>query len=316
MTWWPSVAQRHRMLIRALVALTICVVVAAGCRRASQVGFDSRRAFRHIERMCKIGPRPVGTDANREAADYIISELGAQGWEVEEQELAHRNEPVRNVLGKKGNGPLIIIGTHYDTRPLADKDPADRSRPVMGANDGGSGVGVLLELARCLDASATSQAEIWLAFFDAENMGDVQGWDYSVGAAHMADSLLSSGRQRPAYVIVIDMVGDENQQIYYEWSSVLWLQEKIWGIADDLGYSAQFIAKHRYDTLNDHTPFLRWGIPAALIVDLDYPYWGTRYDTLDKISQDSLRRVGEVLEQLLEGEPFAQTPDIIVRTES
>jgi len=316
MIWWASFTEGHGAIWRAFLALAVCMTAALGCGNASQVSFDSRRAYRHIEQLCKIGPRPVGTEANQEAADYISSELSAQGWDVEKQELAHRNEPVRNVVGKKGNGPLIIIGTHYDTRPLADKDPADRSRPVMGANDGGSGVGVLLELARCLDASATSQAEIWLAFFDAENMGDVQGWSYSVGAAHMADSLLSSGGRRPAYVVVIDMVGDQNQQLYYEWSSVLWLQERIWRIADDLGYSAQFIAQHRHDTLNDHTPFLRWGIPAALIVDLDYPYWGTRYDTLDKIDRESLQRVGQVLEQLLEGEPFAQTPDIVVRTES
>jgi len=86
------------------------------------------------------------------------------------------------------------------------------------------------------------------------------------------------------------------------------LQERVWGVAADLGYSAQFVPQHRHNTINDHIPFLNNGMDAALIVDLDYPYWCTSYDTLDKISADSLQRVGDVLETLLEGEPFRIGP--------
>jgi len=247
----------------------------------------------------------VGSKANAEAAELIARTLQRYGWQVEFQSFAYGGLAVRNVIGTKGEGPLIILGAHFDSRPVADKDPTDRSLAVMGANDGGSGTAVLLELARVLDERATDQAQIKLAFFDAEDRGELGGWPWCVGSAHMAKSLAGT---RPAYVIVVDMVGDDDQRIYYEWSSSLWLEERLWGIAEQLGYRQHFIPEHRYSILDDHTSFLEWGINAALIIDFDYPYWHTRYDTLDKISADSLQRVGDVLETLLEGEPFSTKP--------
>lgn len=292
-----------RCVTLALAMLSLLLNVVA-CRSAEN-RFEGGRALTHVEKQCALGPRPVGSEANRKASDYIGRALERNGWEVEFQEFAYRGEHLRNVIGKKGRGPLIILGTHFDTRPLADRDPADRSRPVLGANDGSSGTAVLLELARVLDRSATGQAEIWLVFFDAEDRGDVAGWPCCVGSRHMADNLGEHPEHRPEYVLVIGMVGDEDQQLYYEWNSALWLQEKLWRIAADLGYEDYFIAKHRYSITDDHTPFLQWGMTAALVTDNDYPYWHTRHDTLDKISADSLQRVGEVMETLLEGEPFA-----------
>jgi len=174
----------------------------------------------------------------------------------------------------------------------------------MGANDGGSGTGVLLELARVLDPSATSQAEIWLAFFDAEDRGNLNAWPWAVGSRRMANEL----EVRPEYVLIIDMIGDREQDIYYEWSSSLWLQEKLWHIAADLGYGQYFVPKHRHSILDDHTPFLERGIAAAVVIDFDYKYWHTTQDTLDKVSADSLQRVGDVLETLLEGDPFSPSP--------
>ncbi len=283
-----------------VILLLYTAIVGVGCR-AMQRGFSGDRALGHVRAQVEFGPRPVGSDANRQASDYIIRQLERYGWEVETQDFAYGGLPVRNVIGKKGRGPLIILGTHYDTRPLADRDPEDRSQAVPGANDGASGTAVLLELARVLDSSATDQAEIWLAFFDAEDRGNINAWPWAVGSQHMADTLL----KRPEYIVVIDMIGDADQQIYYEWTSALWLQERIWGIAAELGYEQQFIQQHRYSILSDHTPFVNRGLPAALLIDFDYPYWHTRHDTLDKVSADSLQRVGDVLQTLLEGEPFA-----------
>jgi len=278
----------------ALCAL--CIVACAGTQ-----GFSGKRAFEHVENLCALGPRPVDTEANRKAAIYIQNTLERWGWEVETQDFAFQEKALRNVIGKKGEGPLIILGTHFDTRPVANRDPDNRSVAVMGANDGGSGTAVLLELARVLDESATDQAEIWLAFFDGEDRGELSGWPWCVGSNHMAAGL----SRRPEYVLVVDMIGDADQQIYYEWTSSLWLQEKVWRIAGDLDYGQYFIPQHRYSILDDHSSFLQWGMNAAVIIDFDYPYWHTTHDTLDKISADSLRRVGDVLERLLEEEPFA-----------
>jgi len=275
----------------------------AGCV-ADPGQFSGRRALEHVQAQCDLGPRPVGSVANAATADYIVERLKIYGWEVEEQSFAYRDQPLRNVIGKKGEGPLIIIGAHFDTRPVADHDPDNRAAAVPGANDGASGTAVLLELARVLGTRATEQAEIWLAFFDGEDQGELNGWPWCVGSAHVANHLT----RRPEYVIVVDMIGDADQQIYYEWTSSLWLQERLWAQAETCGYRRQFIPEHRYSILDDHTSFLQLGIPAAVVIDFDYPYWHTAHDTVDKVSADSLQRVGDVLQTLLEGEPFAETP--------
>lgn len=266
--------------------------------------FDGQRALEHVEALCALGPRHVGSEGNEAAAGYIQEHLEAHGWEVERQEFAHRGLPVRNVIGTKGRGPLIVLGTHFDTRPLADRDPQDRSQPVPGANDGGSGAAVLLELARVLDDETTNHASIQLAFFDGEDRAGLGGWGCCVGAYHAAAKLT----ERPAYVIVVDMVGDAGQEFYYEWSSTLWLQERIWTLADSMGYGNYFIAEHRHAIVDDHTPFLQQGIPAALIIDFDYIYWHTTHDTPDKLSAASLQRVGGMLETLLKGELLVDSP--------
>ncbi|OGO06693.1 MAG: hypothetical protein A2Y73_00465 [Chloroflexi bacterium RBG_13_56_8] len=289
--------------VRWLLILLLPAILVACQYQDSEAQFSGSRALAHVEEQCAFGPRPVGSEANAKTAAYIEKVLRTSGWEVEKQEFAHQGLQVRNVIGKKGQGPIILLGAHYDTRPLSDMDPTDRSKPVMGANDGGSGVAVLLELARVLDKAATGQAQVWLAFFDAEDRGELGGWDWSVGAQYMANRLDA----RPEYVLVVDMVGDTDQRIYYEWASSLWLQERIWGIATDLGYGEHFIPTHCCSIVDDHRPFLQQSIPAALIIDLDYPYWHTTHDTPDKVSAESLQRVGSVLETLLEKEPFARS---------
>jgi glutaminyl-peptide cyclotransferase len=292
----------------------VLVVYLAGCQwtggDSSSIRFSGARALRHAEKLCAFGPRPVGSPAIDRAADYIERVLQRNGWEVSTQDFAYRGEVGRNIIGKKGSGPLVIIASPYDTRPLADRDPTDRSQPVLGANDGASGPAVLLELARVLDAGALEGMQVWLAFLGAEQRGQIDNWDWAVGAYRLAESVVvASGSQRPEYVLVLHMVGDKDQALYYEWTSTLWLQEKLWRDAAALGYAGHFVPSHRYViTQSSHTPFLRWGIPAALITDQDYPYWRTRYDTLDKISDESLERVGRAVERMLKGEPFMPSP--------
>ena len=299
----PS-AKRHSAV--RVVGLALLLLVSA-CQPAPK-SFDGQRALKYAAAQCAFGPRPVGSDAHTKTADYIARVLQGNGWEVENQDFAYEGQALRNIIGKKGKGPIIVLGTHYDTRPIADKDPSDRSQPVMGANDGASGVAVLLELSRVLDERATDQATIWLTFFDAQDRDGVSGWSCCMGSSHLANTIGGGLTDRPEYVIVLDMVGDADQQFYYEWSSSLWLQEKIWETANAQGYGPYFHDTHRYSITDDQTPFLNWGMNAAVLIDFDYPYWHTRYDTLDKISADSLQRVGDVMESLLEEEPFSAGP--------
>lgn len=285
-----------------LVACLVWMTLGGVSCRSRERHFDGERALKHVEALCDFGPRPVGSEANAKTADYITAALERDGWRVEQQRFAYRGESLCNVIGRRGQGPVVLLGTHYDTRPLADRDPVDRSQPILGANDGGSGVGLLLELARVLDERAMEDMEIWLVFFDGEDRGDIDGWPWSVGADYLVGTLTRQTRDRPEYAIILDMIGDAEQDIYYEWSSSLWLQEMIWGVAADLGYGAYFVPRHRYHIVDDHTAFLQWGMAAALVIDFDYPYWHTSQDTPDKLSTQSLQRVGDVMETLLEEE--------------
>jgi Zn-dependent M28 family amino/carboxypeptidase len=279
-----------------------CALLSAQCTQAPDQ-FVGDRAYAHVLKQDEFGPRPVGSEAGRKTAEYIASELEELGWATEMQDFTYRDVPGVNVLASKGNGPLVLLGAHFDTRLFADRDPVDRSQPVPGANDGGSGVAVLLELARVLDLKKAG-AEVWLAFFDAEDQGYINGWPFSVGAAEMAERLSA----RPEAVVIVDMVGDAHQQIYFERNSDEELMRILWSIAAELGYEAHFIAQYRHAIIDDHLPFVKRGIPAVDIIDFDYPYWHTVEDTPDKVRPESLERVGRVLETWLE-ERFVRGAD-------
>lgn len=283
---------------------------------APPIRFEGKHAYdEYLLAQMKFGIRPAGSKAIRAAGDYIIQELKKSGWDVETQEFVYRGIPVRNIIGKFGSGDLIILGAHYDTRPRANQDESNPNGPVPGANDGASGVAVLLELARTLD-KAKLKDQVWLAFFDAEDNGDLNAcdlrvvemqtattgvcdttpWTWSIGASHVAGRL----PRKPTAVIVVDMIGDADQNIYYEHNSDKLLQETLWKIAAQLGDAQWFIPQYRWSMSDDHTPFLQRGIRAVDIIDFDYPSWHTTQDTADKVSAESLERVGQVLETWLE----------------
>lgn len=251
--------------------------------------FDGASAMRFAQAQCAIGPRPPGTPENVKTGDFISQSL-PKSWTVEEQTFAFRGVPIRNIIAKRGQGRLVIIGAHYDTRPRADNDPIDPNAPILGANDGASGVAVLLELARVLPQNLNK--EVWLAFFDAEDSGNINGWPWSVGADHLAASLTT----KPEAVIVLDMIGDKDQQIYYEANSNPTIQQALFAEAARLGYAANFIPTIKYSLTDDHTPFLVRGYPAVDVIDFDYPYWHTLQDTCDKIGSESLERVGRTVQ--------------------
>jgi glutaminyl-peptide cyclotransferase len=265
--------------------------------------FDGERAYEELLAQLAFGPRYPGSPGHRAVGDFIAATLGGLGWAVEEQPLTYRGVDGRNFIARanEGAGPVIILGAHYDSRMVADQSPGALARePVPGAVDGASGVAVLIELARVLDLDAIPY-ELWLAFFDFEDQGGggMPGWDWIVGSTYMAANLAV----QPAAMVLVDMIGDADQQLYYEGYSDPALRAVLWDIAAELGYGDVFIPEVRHFMLDDHRPFLDRGIPAVDIIDFDYPYWHTVEDTADKAAPESLERVGRTLEVWLEHAP-------------
>jgi glutaminyl-peptide cyclotransferase len=254
--------------------------------------FDGSNAFQAVQFQFSLGPRMPGTTAHNEIVTWMQNNLEQSGWSVEIQSTEYQGHPIKNVIAKRGTGnPFIILGAHYDSRLFSDQDPNAnfRQTPVPGANDGASGVAVLMELAQSLPSNLGYQT--WLVFFDAEDNGDISGWDWLLGSQAFVSTLAIY----PDKVVVIDMIGDANLNIYKERNSNPDIMNSIWDEAASLGYSSSFIPQYKYNMLDDHTPFLRVGIPAIDIIDFDYPFWHTTSDTPDKVSPNSLAIVGRTL---------------------
>jgi glutaminyl-peptide cyclotransferase len=253
--------------------------------------FDGQRALQDIEIQVAFGPRVTGSDEHSNALAWIRKELELAGWSTRIQKSEMLGHPIQNLIAYRHNEPpSIILAAHYDTRMIADNDPdpVNRTKPVPGANDGASGVAVLLELARNLPEDSIP---VWLVFFDAEDNGNIPGWDWILGSQSFASQMDFS----PEAVVVVDMVGDSDQNIYIERNSNQGLVDELWTVAESLGYIDRFIPEAKYSMTDDHTPFLQKGIPAVDIIDFDYAYWHTISDTPDKVSAESLQAVGETL---------------------
>ncbi|PWH17425.1 MAG: hypothetical protein DDG60_02225 [Anaerolineae bacterium] len=259
--------------------------------------FDGERAYQDVIRQVAFGPRLPGSEGHARTIDYIQAELQRAGWQSEVLSSEFRGQRVQNIRAwRTQSAPVILLGAHYDTRMYADNDPnpENHSQPVPGGNDGASGVAVLLELARVLPPEAVP---VELVFFDAEDNGRIADWDWILGSSAYAEALV----HHPQAVLIVDMIGDADLNIYMERNSDPQLVRQIWDVAHRLGYAQFFIPQYKYRVLDDHIPFLAKGIRAVDIIDLDYPYWHTVADTPDKVSARSLEIVGKtVLAWILE----------------
>lgn len=259
--------------------------------------FSGNLAYDHVLEQLAMGPRTPGSDAHQQVIEYLQEVLVEHEWGVETQTATMLGHPLQNVVAKRGAGsPWVILGAHYDSRFFADEDPdpARQTDPVPGANDGASGVAVLLELARVLPPDLPGA--IWIVFFDAEDQGRIEGWDWILGSRAFAENL----ETEPDAVVIVDMIGDADLNIYQERNSDPELTQRIWSIAQQAGYE-QFISEPKYSILDDHMPFLERGIPAVDIIDFDYPHWHTIADTADKVAPESLEAVGRTLQRWLTG---------------
>lgn len=302
----PLIRHKTTRIGRAAALLVLGTSLAA-CVAISRTGggagvdlpFNGERAVALVAEQTHMGPRYPGSPGHVQVRKWIAEQLERRGWRVTRQAFQIDGIALENMRGTVAAvDEDLLIAAHFDTRPVADQDPQLPELPVVGANDGASGVAVLLELARVLP-SWEGGCRPGLVFFDAEDSGGLNGWDWHEGASHYVDTVGSL----PAALVVVDMVGDRDLQIFYDRNSDPILKEQIWAQAADLGYSA-FIPENKYAMVDDHKPFADAGVASVLLIDFDYPFWHTTEDTLDKVSADSLAVVGRTLQAwLMEGCP-------------
>ncbi len=272
----------------------ILFVYLNGKKPDENLSFDGENALNFAEMQLNYGERIPGSVAHQQTVAFIQTQLADFGWQSQLQEEDLGFYKIKNIVAMRDseqNEPWIILAAHYDSRFFADQDqnPQNQLLPVPGANDGASGVAVLLELARVLPP--TLEKNVWLVFFDAEDQGRIDEWDWILGSTSFVNQLFG----QPDKVVIIDMIGDADLNIFYERNSNTSIREEIWDTAAQLGYQDVFIPTEKYSMLDDHTPFLNANIPAIDIIDFDYPYWHTRSDNIANISAASLQAVGDTL---------------------
>lgn len=276
-----------------LLLLTILPLVGQKNDLTQEPGeFSGDQAYNYVFYQQQLGPRVPGSEAHAKLVTYLETTLTEMQWQVTIQPFTINGSEFKNVIAtRQGGDDWYIIAAHYDSREFADRDsdPDLRNQPVPGANDGASGTAVLLELARTLPKDLS--AAVSLVFFDGEDQGGINKQDWILGSTYYASQL----DDYPNAVILLDMVGDEDQKFYYEANSNQELRQALWSVANELGYGEYFEKSPKHSILDDHVPFVNLGIPAVDIIDFDYEYWHTTNDTARYVSPSSLERVGNVV---------------------
>lgn len=267
------------------------------------LAFDGLRAQGVASFITALGPRVAGSESHAAVAQRITQELSDSGWQVEVQEFAGENGGIRrNIVAKTGTGPLTLLATHYDTSPITGReaDPTKRSQPSPGANDGASGVAVLLELAKSLDKSQISDA-VWLVFLDGQYAAD--GTPVATGTQALASVISQQGTSVRAAVLV-DLLGGSNDRFSLNTASDATLAGELIATARSLGYQDWFTPTASNDYILGQNTLAAQGIPTAVLAGQNYLYWQTAQDTLDRLSSTSLLRAGRVLEEFV----YTQSP--------
>jgi Zn-dependent M28 family amino/carboxypeptidase len=263
-------------------------------------GFDGKRAYDQVVKQLSFGPRVAGSPELAKLQDYLQTELKSYGCSVETDSFSADTPagrlPMKNILVKiPGQKPgIILLGTHYDTKRLAN---------FVGADDAGSSTGVMLEMARLLcGQKQPGKYAVWIAFFDGE---EAVNWEWvnpdnRYGSRQMAASLATSGDlPKVRAFILADIVGGRNPHFKRDGESTKWLKDMIWSTADRLGYGSVFVKETTDFGGDDHYSFTARNVPSADIMDLDVqhdvPYWHTTEDTIDKISPKTLAIVGHTI---------------------
>ena len=265
-----------------------------------------------VREQVALGPRVPGTDPHDACAVMLEERLRDHGAAVTVQEfpVEFRGSLLRcrNVVGvfhSGGSGPPILLGTHYDTRIRADRDrdPARREQPIPGANDGGSGTAVLLHL---LPRLGSLRDDVVVAFLDAEDLGNIDGKEFALGAEWLAGHPLKGCE--PGYAVILDMIGGKDMVLDIDAHLLRHppsraLVDELFGIGMSQGW--QPFTRDKKDrvkhVISDHTPFFRRRVASCLLMDIDYPQWHTQADTPEALSAESLGVIEEALWLFLTG---------------
>jgi glutaminyl-peptide cyclotransferase len=279
-----------------------------------RTAFDGERALAHVKAQVEFGPRPAGSQASDKTGAYIKRELESYGLKTTLDAFTPKTPrgkvKMKNIIAELPGetSDTIIIASHYDTKYLRDFT-------FVGANDGGSSTGALLEIARVMAADSAAgrpkrRLTYQFVFFDGEEAfchdwdECLNGLDNTYGSRHMVERLKKEKKlDSLKALILLDMVGDKDLKIPREDNSTRWIVDAIWAAARELGYEQHF-PNENHSLNDDHIPFLEAGVDAVDLIDFDYgvadnKYWHTEEDTLDKISARSLQIVGEVVLQSL-----------------
>ena len=277
-----------------VAAVFILRSLGEGAASAQAPAFDSTKAFEHLRQQVAIGPRPSGSAGNVKNRDYIKAQMAALGIKTVEQAFTAATPlgPIKmvnliaTIPGKSTD--RIVLASHFDTKLF-------REFRFVGASDGASSTAALIELARVIKARGALPFTIELLFLDGEEAtGEWQGTDNTYGSRHYVEAASKSGSLKSLRALVLlDMIGDRDLTIRRESNSTRWLTDIVWGVARKLGHRAFMDEETTVE--DDHIPFLKAGVPAVDIIDLDYPQWHTAQDTLDAVAARSLQVVGEVV---------------------
>lgn len=276
----------------------------AGAGGASKAEFNGRTAFSYIERQMSFGPRIPNTPGHQQTGDWLLAELRARADTVIVQEFRQRTSKgqtlrLRNFFARfrPQATDRILFLAHWDTRPFADKSAnlGQQRMPVPGANDGASGVAVLLGVADALKAKPPTVG-VDLLFVDGEDYGDfTDSTETLIGSRHFVKHLPVG--YTTLFAVLFDMVGDKDLEILQEGYSVSGAPEvvqRVWRTAAERGYGRIFVNRAGQALTDDHVPLQQAGIRAIDVIDFDFPYHHTTDDTIDKVSAESLQIVGDV----------------------
>ena len=298
------------MLRFLLLVLGLWPAVLPGVAGAVVPTFDGREAQAWIERQCALGPRVPGTKAHEHWIRMVTTYLDSLRVPVRREEFFRPSPLGRDTLRltnlvasiRPGVRPRLLLGGHWDSRPWADSDPdpAMRSLPVSGANDGASGVAVLLVLARMMQEHPPSIG-VDLAFFDMEDLGrSAPPEEYCQGSRFMASNWPGT---LPDWAVVLDMVGSDAAEFSREAYSVQQAPELVdllFRIAEEKGYR-EWNPESEFAIVDDHLSFQAIGVPAVDVIGFNDPNWHTRRDDPQRTSALRLFRVGTVMSELVWG---------------
>lgn len=270
--------------------------------------FDGDRAMQYVKEIVKFGPRPVGSANHKKVEEYIVSRLNGDDVEndIFTADTPVGKLPVHNIVAKfPGNKQgIIVVASHYDTNyPL-------RNTSYVGANDGASSSGLLLELANQLRGKTLDGYSVWLVWDDAEEAMKPDGsagqpfempfeQDSLYGITHLAEKWQADGTLKKVKALLLaDMIGDSDLNIDRDTNSTAWLESVVYEAATRVGYQSHFFER-TLGMEDDHLPFMKRGVPSADLIDFDYGYnnvfWHTPQDTIDKLSPKSLEITGSVI---------------------